>query len=69
MRHPAVTERAVLRASAGLIRRTKAGRTVTVHLEHERLRAAEEWLHRTRTFWTTQVGNLARSFHPTTKEQ
>lgn len=55
--------------SAGLIRRTKAGRTVTVHLEHERLRAAEEWLHRTRTFWSTQLGNLARSFDPTTKEQ
>lgn len=52
--------------SAGLITRTKAGRTVTVHLERDRLHAAEEWLHRTRTFWTAQLGSLAQSF--TTKE-
>lgn len=48
--------------SAGLISRTKRGRSVTVRLEREPLRSAEEWLHRTRTFWTTQLGNLAESF-------
>lgn len=48
--------------SAGLISRTKRGRTVTVRLERGPLRSAEEWLHRTRTFWTTQLGNLAEAF-------
>ncbi|MCK0110749.1 metalloregulator ArsR/SmtB family transcription factor [Ornithinimicrobium sp. F0845] len=55
--------------SAGLVTRTKSGRTVTVSLERDRLRAAEDWLHRTRTFWATQLGNLAQSFDPTAKEQ
>lgn len=50
--------------SAGLISRTKAGRTVTVRLEPDRLATAEAWLHRTRTFWTAQLGSLARSFSP-----
>lgn len=48
--------------SAGLVRRHKSGRTVTVTLERERLRAAEDWLHRTRTFWATQLDNLAQTF-------
>ena len=51
--------------SAGLITRTKTGRTVTVHLERDQLHAAEEWLRRTRTFWTAQLGNLAQSFAST----
>lgn len=55
--------------SAGLVSRTKRGRTVTVRLEPERLRDAEEWLHRTRTFWATQLGNLARSFTPPITEE
>ena len=50
--------------SAGLISRAKQGRTVTVRLEREPLRNAEEWLRRTRSFWSTQLGNLARSFPP-----
>lgn len=55
--------------SAGLVTRTKSGRTVTVSLERDRLGAAEEWLRRTRTFWTTQLGNLAESFDPSAQEQ
>lgn len=51
---------------AGLVSRTKTGRSVTIHLERDRLHAAEEWLHRTRTFWTAQLGHLAESL--TTKE-
>jgi len=47
---------------AGLVSRSKAGRTVTIRLERDRLHAAEEWLHRTRTFWATQLDHLAQSF-------
>lgn len=55
--------------SAGLISRTKVGRTVTVRLEPGPLRSAEEWLQHTRTFWTVQLGNLAQSLSPTPEEQ
>lgn len=58
LKHLAVLE------SAGVVSRSKRGRTVTVHLEHEHLRSAEEWLRRTRTFWATQLDNLAQSLHP-----
>ncbi len=47
---------------AGLVTRSKAGRTVTVHLEQHRLAEAEAWLHRTRTFWSGRLGDLAGSF-------
>lgn len=47
---------------AGLARRSKTGRTVTVTLRPEALTEAEEWLHRTRIFWTHQLGALAASF-------
>ncbi|USQ80677.1 ArsR/SmtB family transcription factor [Ornithinimicrobium faecis] len=58
LKHLAVLE------SAGLVSRTKAGRTVTVHLQRAPLQSAEDWLHRTRTFWAAQLGNLANSFAP-----
>lgn len=54
--------------TAGLVSRSKQGRTVTVHLERGQLEGAEEWLHRTRTFWSTQLGNLAQSFTDTRTE-
>ena len=50
--------------SAGIVSRSKQGRTVTVRLRREPLGEAEEWLHRTRTFWTEQLGHLAQSFDP-----
>ncbi|WP_114905622.1 ArsR/SmtB family transcription factor [Ornithinimicrobium murale] len=62
LKHLAVLE------SAGLVNRSKTGRTVTVTLQPERLQDAEEWLHRARTFWASQLGNLARSFTPPSKE-
>jgi len=56
LKHLKVLER------AGVVHREKAGRTVTVHLDAERLRRAELWLQRTRLFWTGQLGRLAASF-------
>lgn len=50
--------------AAGLVSRTKEGRTVTVHLEPDPLSAAEAWLQRTRTFWSAQLGSLAAAFEP-----
>lgn len=47
---------------AGLVSRTKQGRTVTVHLEQQRLVNAEAWLQRTRTFWTGQLSGHAAGF-------
>jgi DNA-binding transcriptional ArsR family regulator len=47
--------------SAGLVTRTKSGRTVTVHLQAERLGEAERWLRRTRRFWSSQLSHLAAS--------
>jgi DNA-binding transcriptional ArsR family regulator len=56
LKHLSVLER------AGVVRRTKNGRTVTVSLERNGLTDAEEWLRRTRTFWTNQLGRLADHF-------
>lgn len=61
LKHLGVLER------AGIIDRTKSGRTVTVSLRPQSLAEAEAWLRRNRTFWTQQLGNLADSF--TTEEQ
>ena len=47
---------------AGLVSRAKHGRTVTVHLEADRLTEAEAWLQHTRTFWSRQLTSLAASF-------
>lgn len=49
-------------ARAGVVRRTKSGRTVTVSLRPPALVEAEDWLRRQRTFWTSQLGQLADSF-------
>lgn len=49
--------------------RTKSGRTVTVSLRPEALEEAEAWLHRTRSFWTRQLGDLAGSFTTTQQEE
>jgi DNA-binding transcriptional ArsR family regulator len=47
---------------AGVVSRSKRGRTVTIHLETRRLDEAERWLARTRSFWTQQLTSLAGSF-------
>ena len=46
-------------ADAGLITRTKAGRTVSVHLSPEPMREAMEWLNRYERFWTLSIDRLA----------
>ena len=46
-------------ANAGLITRTKAGRTVSVHLSLEPMREAMEWLNRYERFWTLSIDRLA----------
>ncbi len=53
MKHLGVLER------AGLVSRTKAGRTVTISLQRPRLESAEVWLHRHRVFWTDHLARLA----------
>lgn len=63
LKHLGVLER------AGLLTRSKTGRTVTLSLRPEPLAAAEEWLRRTRIFWTHQLGNLAESFDATHRSQ
>jgi DNA-binding transcriptional ArsR family regulator len=60
MKHLTVLER------AGVVSRTKSGRIVTVRLERDRLEGAEEWLQRTRLFWTGQLGRLASHFEENT---
>jgi DNA-binding transcriptional ArsR family regulator len=60
LKHLGVLER------AGVIGRAKAGRTVTVHLNRDRLGDAEAWLHRTRSFWTNHLDRLATHYEETT---
>ncbi|MBV9174772.1 MAG: helix-turn-helix transcriptional regulator, partial [Chloroflexi bacterium] len=43
---------------AGLISRTKQGRTVTVRLRAEPLRSAVEWLRRYERFWAPRLDQL-----------
>jgi DNA-binding transcriptional ArsR family regulator len=46
-------------SDAGLITRTKTGRTVTVHLAAAPMRQAMEWLEHYQRFWTDSLDNLA----------
>ncbi len=45
-------------SDAGLITRTKTGRTVTVHLAAAPMRQAMEWLEHYQRFWTDSLDNL-----------
>ncbi|MGE7136807.1 ArsR/SmtB family transcription factor [Luteibacter sp. NPDC031894] len=45
-------------ADAGLITRTKTGRTVSVDLAVEPMREAMEWLRRYERFWTVSLDRL-----------
>jgi DNA-binding transcriptional ArsR family regulator len=56
---PAVMKHLDVLDEAGLIRRSKAGRTVTVALEPEPMRAAMEWLKRYERFWSSSLDRLA----------
>jgi DNA-binding transcriptional ArsR family regulator len=56
---PAVMKHLDVLDEAGLIRRTKSGRTVTVRLAPEPMREAMEWLRRYERFWTPSLDRLA----------
>jgi DNA-binding transcriptional ArsR family regulator len=56
---PAVMKHLDVLGEAGLITRSKAGRTVTVRLSPQPMRAALEWLHRYERFWSASLDRLA----------
>jgi DNA-binding transcriptional ArsR family regulator len=56
---PAVMKHLDVLDDAGLISRTKIGRTVTVRLLPEPMKAAMDWLERYQRFWTPRVDRLA----------
>jgi DNA-binding transcriptional ArsR family regulator len=55
---PAVMKHLDVLDEAGLISRTKAGRTVTVRLRPEPMREAMEWLQRYERFWSASLDRL-----------
>lgn len=55
---PAVMKHLDVLSAAGLIRRTKRGRTVSVELEPEPMKAAMEWLSRYDRFWSGSLDRL-----------
>jgi DNA-binding transcriptional ArsR family regulator len=56
---PAVMKHLSVLADAGLITRTKSGRTVTVRLRPQPMREAMAWLSRYERFWTGGLDRLA----------
>ena len=60
MTMPAVLKHLDVLSEVGLIRRSKAGRTVWVQIEAGSMKAAMDWLQRHRLFWTTSLDRLAR---------
>jgi len=56
---PAVMKHLDVLDDAGLITRSKVGRTVTVRLSPEPMRAAVEWLRRYERFWSRSLDRLA----------
>jgi DNA-binding transcriptional ArsR family regulator len=55
---PAVMKHLDVLDDAGLITRTKSGRTVTVELRSEPMREAMEWLRRYERFWSQTLDRL-----------
>jgi DNA-binding transcriptional ArsR family regulator len=47
-------------ADAGLVTRSKSGRTVTVRLRAQPMREAMEWLGHYERFWSGRLDRLAR---------
>jgi DNA-binding transcriptional ArsR family regulator len=56
---PAVMKHLQVLGDAGLITRAKHGRTVTIRLAPEPLRAATDWLARYERFWSPALDRLA----------
>jgi DNA-binding transcriptional ArsR family regulator len=63
---PAVMKHLDVLDEAGLIRRSKSGRTVTVRLCPEPMREAMDWLQRYERFWSASLDRLAA--HAETQE-
>src|SRR5579863_3315765 len=55
---PAVMKHLDVLDDAGLITRSKVGRTVTVRLSPRPMRAASEWLRRYERFWSSRLDRL-----------
>jgi DNA-binding transcriptional ArsR family regulator len=55
---PAVMKHLDVLDDAGLITRSKVGRTVTVRLSPQHMRPALEWLRRYERFWSTSLDRL-----------
>jgi DNA-binding transcriptional ArsR family regulator len=58
IRLPAVMKHLDVLADAGLITRSKSGRTVTVRLRPQPMREAMEWLQRYERFWSNSLDRL-----------
>src|SRR6202521_6162700 len=56
---PAVMKHLDVLANAGLITRSKSGRTVTGRLRPQPMRDAMEWLRRYERFWSSSLDRLA----------
>lgn len=56
---PAVMKHLDVLDDAGLITRSKAGRTVTVELRHEPMKEAMDWLRRYERFWSKSLDRVA----------
>lgn len=56
---PAVMKHLDVLDAAGLVVRTKSGRTVTVRLRPQPMREAMEWLSRYERFWSGRLDRLA----------
>jgi len=56
---PAVMKHLDVLSDAGLVSRSKNGRTVSCRLRAEPMRDANEWLNRYQKFWTERLDQLA----------
>lgn len=56
---PTVLKHLDVLSDAGLVRRDKQGRTVTVRLQPDPLQAASDWLARYERFWSRSLDRLA----------
>src|SRR5271163_2016566 len=56
---PAIMKHLGVLSDAGLVARTKTGRTVACRLDAEPMREAFEWLNRYEKFWSERLSSLA----------
>lgn len=57
---PAITKHMRVLEDAGLLSRTKAGRTHRCRLEQKRMKEAQAWIERHRQFWNDRFDALER---------